>query len=172
MSSLTTYATFRKARAMTDGTTYADPSDPPAISITRIFDAPRELVYAAWTDPRQFAVWFGGPDGEIPLDTVSMDARPGGKWKLTMFYGPDRTAMPWHGEFIVLDPPARIVMTLSDTTDSDDVEPLIIRFNEADGGRTEMVFEQRGGHLDAAGYEQARQGWLVFFDTLAGLLAA
>src|SRR5689334_24379355 len=39
------------------------------------------------------------------------------------------------------------------------------------GGKTEMQFRQTGGHNDAAGYAGARDGWLVFFDTLADLLA-
>jgi uncharacterized protein YndB with AHSA1/START domain len=147
----------------------------PGISITRTFDAPRELVYQAWTDPKQFGAWFGGAEGEVPPETVAMDARPGGSWKLTMLVGQgaERTEMPWHGEFLELDPPVRLVMTLADATAGDERETCTVTFAEIAGGRTEMVFEQRGDHMDAAGYEQARQGWLVFFDALqAGLPAA
>ena len=55
-----------------------------AIVITRTFDAPPELVWAAWTTPEQFAVWFGGDQVEVPLDSVSMDVRPGGTWSARM----------------------------------------------------------------------------------------
>ena len=58
------------------------------IEITRIFDAPRELVYRAFTDPGQLAQWFG-PDGcSVPRDSIEIDARPGGQLRFVMT-GPD-----------------------------------------------------------------------------------
>ena len=54
------------------------------ISMTRVFDAPRELVFAAWTEPARFAYWFGGAGTEVPTSSVEMDLRPGGQWKATM----------------------------------------------------------------------------------------
>jgi uncharacterized protein YndB with AHSA1/START domain len=50
----------------------------PGISVTRVFDAPRERVWREWTEPERFADWFGGPDAEVPLSSVSMDVRKGG----------------------------------------------------------------------------------------------
>ncbi len=50
-----------------------------SIRMERELDAPRELVYRAWTDPAQFAVWFGGHQGR--LEDVTMDVRPGGAWR-------------------------------------------------------------------------------------------
>jgi uncharacterized protein YndB with AHSA1/START domain len=55
------------------------------ITVTRVFDAPRERVWKEWTDPERFADWFGGKESEVPLSSVSMDVRPGGSWRLTMF---------------------------------------------------------------------------------------
>jgi activator of Hsp90 ATPase-like protein len=58
------------------------------IEITRIFDAPRELVYRAFTDPGQLAQWFG-PDGcSVPRDSIEIDAHPGGFQRFVMT-GPD-----------------------------------------------------------------------------------
>ena len=58
------------------------------IEITRIFDAPRELVYRAFTDPGQLALWFG-PDGcSVPRDSIEIDARAGGHLRF-MMTGPD-----------------------------------------------------------------------------------
>jgi uncharacterized protein YndB with AHSA1/START domain len=143
------------------------------ISITRTFDAPRELVYQAWTDPKQFAAWFGGAETEVPMETVSMDVREGGTWKLTMLVGSgaERVEMPWHGEFVELDPPSRLVMTLADSTSGDEREVCTVTFADV-AGKTEMRFEQSGGHLDAANYAQAREGWLGFFEALAAGLPA
>src|SRR3954462_13994940 len=66
----------------------AEPASPEAgITITRVFDAPRERVWKEWTEPERFADWYGGSDGEVPVSTVSMDVREGGAWRATMLYG-------------------------------------------------------------------------------------
>jgi uncharacterized protein YndB with AHSA1/START domain len=69
------------------------------ITITRVFDAPRERVWKEWIDPERFADWFGGPESQVPLSTVSMDVRPGGSWRLTMFAKPGRREIRWKGEY-------------------------------------------------------------------------
>jgi uncharacterized protein YndB with AHSA1/START domain len=75
----------------------AEPPSPGAseygIRIRRVFDAPRERVWREWTDPESFADWYGGPQCEVPLSSVSMDVRPGGSWRLTMFVRPDGVPM-------------------------------------------------------------------------------
>jgi uncharacterized protein YndB with AHSA1/START domain len=48
------------------------------ISVSRVFDAPRELVYQAFVDPDQFGQWFGPAGFSVPYETVQSDARPGG----------------------------------------------------------------------------------------------
>jgi uncharacterized protein YndB with AHSA1/START domain len=140
------------------------------IWITRIFDAPRELVYRAWIEPAQFAGWFGGSQTEVPLDSVEMDVRPGGKWKATMLTGPEG-AIHWHGTFTEVSEPERLALTLSDRP-GDEFEPVAVEFTDLGDGRTEMRFHQAGGHMDAAGYERAGAGWNAFFDAMAEDLAA
>ena len=61
------------------------------IVLTRDFDAPRELVWRAWTDPEHFPRWFG-PNG-FTTTVHSMDVRPGGTSAYTMG-GPDGTDYP------------------------------------------------------------------------------
>lgn len=56
--------------------------------ITRVFDAPREMVWDAWTDPGQIVQWWGPRGFTLTID--EMDVRPGGVWKSTM-HGPDGT---------------------------------------------------------------------------------
>jgi uncharacterized protein YndB with AHSA1/START domain len=140
------------------------------ITITRIFSAPRERVFDAWTSPEDFSAWFGGPASEVPVESVRMDVRPGGAWRATMFAGPDRLEIPWSGRFIDVDRPSRLVLTLSDVEGdiqaADESEWVTVVFAEVEGG-TQLVFHQGGGHLDAAEYERARAGWLSFFDALA-----
>jgi uncharacterized protein YndB with AHSA1/START domain len=54
------------------------------ISISRIFDAPRELVYQAFVDPGQLAQWFGPVGFSVPRSTIDVDARVGGHQRLEM----------------------------------------------------------------------------------------
>ena len=54
------------------------------VSISRYFAAPPALVYKAFVDPDQIAQWFGPLAFHVPRDTVSIDARPGGHWNMTM----------------------------------------------------------------------------------------
>ncbi|MEV7234537.1 SRPBCC domain-containing protein [Streptomyces sp. NPDC051020] len=140
------------------------------IDITRIFDAPRERVFDAWTTPEHFAAWYGG-DAEVPLDRVSMDVRPGGTWSLVIVV--PGTEMPFHGVYREVVAPERLVFTLKDATAPDDIEGEIVTVTFTDRGdkTTEMVFQQRGGNLTAEQYAAAEDGWEAFFDALANRLA-
>jgi uncharacterized protein YndB with AHSA1/START domain len=54
------------------------------ITITRVFDAPRELVYRAFADPDQFSRWAAPVGCHVPRDTIDIDARVGGHWRFDM----------------------------------------------------------------------------------------
>jgi uncharacterized protein YndB with AHSA1/START domain len=137
------------------------------IRITRIFDAPRERVWQEWTEPERFADWFGGAESEVPITSVSMDVRPGGAWRATMFTGSARRESNWHGTYREVVAPERLVFTLSDRPGEDAEELVSVILNDLGEGRTEMLFEQRGGGLSPEGYERAGQGWAGFFDVIA-----
>ena len=89
------------------------------ITITRVFDAPRERVWKEWTEPERFSDWFGGPDWKVPLSTVSMDVRPGGSWRLTMFADTGRREIHWKGEYREVVEPERLVFTITDQPGDD-----------------------------------------------------
>ncbi|MFA6239947.1 MAG: SRPBCC domain-containing protein [Candidatus Hydrogenedentales bacterium] len=76
------------------------------IVLSRVFDAPRELVFDAWTDPQKVTQWWG-PNG-FTTTIHQMDVRPGGAWKLTM-HGPDGTDYPNRSVYLEVVPPERIV---------------------------------------------------------------
>jgi uncharacterized protein YndB with AHSA1/START domain len=135
------------------------------IDITRVFNAPRERVWREWTEPERFADWYGGPEGEVPLSTVSMDVRPGGAWHATMFFGPDRREIRWKGEYLEVDEPSRLVFTVSDRPGDDGYELVTVELVELGDDRTEMRFEQRGG-MSPEQYERAGKGWSGFFDRM------
>jgi uncharacterized protein YndB with AHSA1/START domain len=76
------------------------------VTITRVFDAPRALVWAAWTDPRQMAQWWGPRHFTNPV--CELDVRVGGKIRIDM-RGPDGTIYPRTGTFRDVFVPARLV---------------------------------------------------------------
>jgi uncharacterized protein YndB with AHSA1/START domain len=134
------------------------------ITITRVFEAPREAVWKEWTEPERFADWYGGEEGEIPLSTVSMDVREGGVWRLTMIYG--GREIHWKGEYREVVEPERLVFTVSDRPGDDAFELVMVVLTDIGDGRTEMLFRQTG-QMTAAQYKRAGEGWTGFFDRMA-----
>jgi uncharacterized protein YndB with AHSA1/START domain len=76
------------------------------IVLTRVFDAPVELVFAAYTDPKHVASWWG-PRG-YTIKVHEMDVRPGGIWRFLMV-GPDGTEWPNRIRYLEVDRPRRLV---------------------------------------------------------------
>jgi uncharacterized protein YndB with AHSA1/START domain len=138
-------------------------------TLTRVFDAPRERVWREWTEPDAFADWFGGPQCEVPLDTVSMDVRPGGRLRLTMYAPPNRREIRWKGEYREVVAPERLVFTISDQPE-EIYELVTVDFADLGDGRTEVRLEQRG-HMRPEQYERTKAGWGGFLDRMAERLA-
>ena len=83
--------------------------DERTVEISRVFQAPRKLVYEAFADPKQVVEWWG-PDG-FTTTVLEMDLRPGGKWRLVM-HGPDGTNYPNEMTFTDVVPMERIELDL------------------------------------------------------------
>lgn len=107
------------------------------IVISRIFDAPREMVWDAWTDPEKIVRWWG--PGGFSLTVHEMDVRPGGVWKSTM-HGPDGTDYLNDCVFIEVVKPERIVYHLSGgRTEGRDSNAEVSWIFEAMGSRTRLT---------------------------------
>lgn len=139
-------------------------------SITRTFAAPPEAVFDAWVTPESFAAWWGGSEIQVPLNSLSMDVRPGGAWKATMILGNGIPDFHWHGEYLEVDRPHKLVMTMTDEP-GDAREILTVLLTAVDGG-TQMVFSQTGGRLTPEQYEGTTRGWQTAFDTLEATLGS
>lgn len=87
---------------------FTDTQSDRELVITRIFNAPRELVFKAWTEAKHIEQWMG-PKGFTTRVTEN-DLRPGGQWCYVMI-GPDGTEYPSQGVFREIVPPERIVTT-------------------------------------------------------------
>jgi uncharacterized protein YndB with AHSA1/START domain len=112
--------------------------DPRSIIGTRVFDAPRDLVFSAWTNPRHLAQWWG-PNG-FTTSTHSFEFRPGGVWRFVM-HGPDGRDYQNRITFDEIMPPERIVYRHSG---GDDVEPVqftqTVTFEDLGNGQTRMTW--------------------------------
>jgi uncharacterized protein YndB with AHSA1/START domain len=80
------------------------------IVLSRVFDAPRKMVWEAWTDPKQVGKWWG-PNG-FSTTIEEMDVRPGGVWRQVM-HGPDGTDYPNESVFVDVVQYERLVYTLT-----------------------------------------------------------
>ena len=111
--------------------------DPKAIISTRELDAPRALVFEAWTDPKHISQWWG-PVG-FTTTTSAFDLRPGGTWRFVM-HGPDGRDYDNRITFDVIERPARLEYHHGGDID---VEPVQFRntvtFEDLGGNRTRVT---------------------------------
>ena len=98
------------------------------IAMTRVFDAPRELVFEAWTNPEHVRHWWGPSSATIV--TCEADVRPGGAWRYVM-RSESGEETPFTGVYQEVTPPERVVHT-----EIYDVEP----FNQGDPSITTVTF--------------------------------
>jgi uncharacterized protein YndB with AHSA1/START domain len=116
-------------------------TDPRSIIGSRLLDAPRELVFSAFTDPRHLAQWWG-PDG-FTTTTHSFDFRPGGVWRFGM-HGPDGRDYQNRITYEEIVRPERIVYRHGG---GEDVEPVqfsqTLTFEDLGGDRTRLTWHGR-----------------------------
>jgi uncharacterized protein YndB with AHSA1/START domain len=122
------------------------------ILITREFDAPKHLVYKAWTTPELIKRWWSGERGEVTLAEV--DLRVGGMWRyVTVANGGFEVA--FHGEYREIVPNERLVNTEVYEAIPDDFAVDTLTFSEQDGRTTLTMLvdhnskEARDGHIDS-----------------------
>ena len=118
------------------------------IVFTRVLDAPRELVFKAWTDPRHVAQWWG-PRG-FTTTIHEMDVRPGGVWRFIM-HGPDGVDYKNKIVFLEVVKPERLVYIHGDDGDGPEFHTTVT-FDEQDG-KTRLTM--RGLFGSAAERDQA-----------------
>jgi uncharacterized protein YndB with AHSA1/START domain len=141
------------------------------VRITRIFDAPRERVFKAWTEPDEIAAWYGpGEHVSTPRDKVRIDLRVGGRYELTMVMRDGGAEFPVGYDILELVEPELLVMRSDPMPQAGMHEPTILRIELHDeDGKTRMVlsdgpYPAGGGHAEA--------GWNAAFDKLAERVAS
>ena len=143
-----------------------DPTDTThELVIRRVFDAPRDLVWRAWNDPKHAKQW--GPKG-FTTPIREMDPRPGGAWRAVMV-SPEGKRYAQHGVVREFVPPERLSFTFI-WDDQPDVEMLVTVTFAEHGGKTEMTFRQTG-LPSAESRDGHRGGWNEAFDALEEVIA-
>ncbi len=143
------------------------------VVITRVFDAPRGLVFKAWTDPERMARWWGPKGFTNPI--CNLDARVGGAWRIVM-RSPAGIEYPCGGVYREIVEPERLVFT-NIATDNEGNLVLdgltIVIFAEHDG-KTKLTLQTRAVAVaaHAAAYLAGMEaGWAQSLERLAEELA-
>jgi uncharacterized protein YndB with AHSA1/START domain len=154
---------------MTDPTAVAATDQ--QVLVTRIFEAPREAVFAAWTDPDQVAAWYGPEHFDTPREHVHIDLRVGGRWELTMVQRDTGTEHPVRYEIVELVVPRLLVLACGPMPEIGLPEGTVTRVELHDhGDRTRMTLSD-GPYPSGVG-AHAEAGWNGALDKLAKLMAA
>ena len=136
------------------------------VLITRIFEAPRERVFRAWTDPDEVAAWFGPEHFETPRNRVRIDLRVGGRYELTMVRRDGGGEFPIGYDIVELVEPELLVLRSDPMPGMGMPEPTITRVEFHDhGAKTRMTLTD--GPYPPAGRGHAEAGWIAAFDKLA-----
>jgi uncharacterized protein YndB with AHSA1/START domain len=108
------------------------------LSIRRVFDAPRELVFRAFIEPEQLTRWWGKRGWTAPVETISVDPRPGGVFRLTGINDADGREMPTNAVFREVVAPERLVFGEVPRDDCHEGAVTTITFMDLGDGRTEV----------------------------------
>jgi uncharacterized protein YndB with AHSA1/START domain len=139
-----------------------------ALNMTRVLPARRALVFKALTDPGELAKWWG-PKG-FTSPSVVVDLRAGGAYRIAM-QPPDGDLFHLTGEFLEVEPPARVAYTFRwEDPDPDDQETVVALSLRDLGESTELVITQRTFATEAR-RALHDQGWTDCLDRLHELIS-
>ncbi|HXQ76224.1 MAG TPA: SRPBCC family protein [Acidimicrobiales bacterium] len=143
------------------------------IQITRIFDAPRHLVFQAWTTPELIKRWWAGDRGEVT--SADVDLQVGGRWRYVMTAN-GGFEVAFNGEYREVVPNERIVST-EIFEPVPDVEAVVTNTFTEENGRTTLTIlvrhpsrESRDGHINS-GMEEGMNEAMDHLERVAASLA-
>jgi uncharacterized protein YndB with AHSA1/START domain len=140
------------------------------VHITRIFDAPREQVFSAWTDPDEVATWYGPDQFDTPREKIHIDLRVGGRYELTMVDRSSGAEFAIGYEIVELVEPELLVLRSDPMPEVGMHEPTVTRVELHDhGAKTRMTLSD-GPYPAGRGHAEA--GWNAAFDKLATRVAS
>ena len=135
------------------------------LTITRVLDAPRDLVWRAWTEVGELARWLH-PLG-TSVGSIAFDVREGGRYRYTMVAEETGEEFPTEGVFLEVAPRGRLVFTWAGPDDPAESAPIATVTLVEVGDRTELTFHLRGV-TDELRDVGVQQGWEEALTHLAG----
>ena len=150
---------------MTETTSPETTSETVELTITRIFDAPRELVFRCMIEPEHLTHFWGPIGVSAPIEKIKIDPRPGGVFETVMVNDADGSEYPTRGVFVEVTPPEKIVWTEPDLgiTNSS-------TFIDLGDGRTEVRIHQSNLPAEFTS-DEAQAGFQSSLDRFANYLA-
>jgi len=106
------------------------------VIVTRVFDAPARIVFAAWTTPELIMKWWTPESFGITFISCEADVRPGGTYRFVMGHPAFDQPMAFHGRYLEVEPPKRLVWTNEEGGEAGSL--TTVTFEEKDG-RTHLV---------------------------------
>jgi uncharacterized protein YndB with AHSA1/START domain len=134
------------------------------VLITRVFDAPRERVFKAWTDPDEVAEWYGPEGFDTPRDRLRIDLRVGGRYELTMVQRSDGREFRVGYEIVELVEPELLVLRSDPMPEVGIHEPTVTRVELHELGEQTRMILTDGPYAES---RHAEAGWNSAFDKLA-----
>jgi uncharacterized protein YndB with AHSA1/START domain len=138
------------------------------IEITRVYEAPRELVWRAWTEPSELVQWWGPPGWSTPRETVTMNVRPGGEFRLTSV-SDQGVEMPVVGVYREVAEQERLVLDEPAEGSWHEGAESTVTFTDVGDGRTEVTIRAIIQTTDEM-RETAERGMRETFDRLGAHL--
>jgi uncharacterized protein YndB with AHSA1/START domain len=138
------------------------------VLITRMFDAPREQVFRAWTDPDEVAVWYGPEQFDTPRERIRIDLRVGGRYELTMVQRGGGAEFPVGYDIVELVEPELLVLRSDPIPEIGMHEPTVTRVELQEQGTGTRMTLRDGPYPGGGGHAEA--GWNGSFDKLGALL--
>ena len=140
----------------------------PVLEIVRILPAPPADVFAAWTDPASLAVWMR--PSTVHLSEATLDLRVGGRFRIVMHNPAPSRPVVHEGEYLVIEPPTRLVFTWSSVNTND--QPTRVTVALAPYGRDATRLTLTHEALpDADAFGKHERGWETIVTKLAERLA-
>ena len=137
-----------------------------SVVLKRVFNAPRQLVWDAWTQPELIAKWWAPNEMHAPLDSITCDLREGGVFALKMVRDDGSAEHGFDAVIEVVEPPSRLVYVNADPASDTEFSAT---FEEVDGDKTEVTLVLTSSTSDAERRAGAEAGWNDMYDKLERL---